>query len=95
MVWFWHHLQHWIGIDSGSGIAYLFWSGFFGDVSIFVGLMVGLRHLNCHVKGCARIGKPVDGTPYRACYVHHPGHKSGKRNVSVDTIERAHTARRP
>jgi hypothetical protein len=64
-------LYHWLGLDNASGAPYLWWSGFFGDVTI-LGSVIALYHKhNCHYKGCARIGKHLfDGTPY--CSKHHP-----------------------
>ena len=73
-------LWHWFEIHTGtvneSGPYYGFWSGFgsdIGEVSLLVGIVVGLRHINCHVIGCRSIRTHlVVGTPYRACRKHHP-----------------------
>jgi hypothetical protein len=51
-----------------------------------------IRHANCHTKGCWRFGKQVDGTPYRACWKHHPAHDHPKRNVPLAVIHNAHAA---
>lgn len=64
-------LYTWLGLSNASGSQYLFWSGFFGDITI-LGAIIGLywKH-NCHQTGCWRIGKhSPDGTPY--CTKHHP-----------------------
>lgn len=66
-------VEHWLGMTNASGKTYLFWSGFFGDVSIIVAAVAFLRHRNCHVTGCWRVGRHhVAGTPYVTCQKHHP-----------------------
>lgn len=67
-------LFHLIGLDSGSGPFYLFWSGFggdFGEVTLLTGVIVMLRTHNCHVKGCWRLGK-YSFEHYKLCKKHHP-----------------------
>jgi hypothetical protein len=70
-------LSHFFGLDNLAGVQYGFWSGIgsdLGEVAIFGGVVGIYRKHNCHVKGCARIGKhPVEGTPYVVCAKHHPG----------------------
>jgi hypothetical protein len=62
-----HPLRYW---------GYEFWSGIgsdIGEVAILGGLVTIARHLNCHVKGCWRLGgHAVEGTPFRTCRKHHP-----------------------
>ena len=74
-----HWLAHVLGLDSGSGPMYLFWSGFganFGELAIVGALLAVVRRHNCHAKGCWRIARaPVDGTPWRTCWRHHPDGK--------------------
>lgn len=62
--------------------AYGFWSGFgsvipwalFSMGGIFAGLAVGLRKVNCHERGCPRIGRYSDaGGLFHYCGAHHPG----------------------
>lgn len=87
-----HWLATWMGLDNAGGPIYSFWSGFgsdIGELLILGGLWHFVRHSNCHVKKCARFGKPVAGTPYRACHKHHPNHKGDARNVSLETIQKA------
>jgi hypothetical protein len=94
----WHDFYfHWFEVHSGtvneSGPYYGFWSGFgsdIGEATIFVGIIATWRHHNCHVKGCARLGRRVDGTPYLACPKHHPEHKGFKRSVSLEELRGAH-----
>ena len=90
------HLWHWIEVHTGtvneSGPYYGFWSGFgsdIGEVALLGGVIQFHRHQNCHVKGCWRWGKPVDGTPYRCCHKHHPAHSGSTRNVPVEQIQEA------
>lgn len=84
-------LIHYTGSDTGSGQAYLFWSGFgsdLGELVIVGGIITMVRHHNCHVKGCWLVGRKVEGTPYVACHNHHPDRQdnSAKRNVSHQEI---------
>lgn len=73
-------LVHTLGIDFtvsyGHWVWYNFWSGFGSDLTEFAiigSLVVGMRHLNCHVKGCWRVGNhSLEGTPYKLCRKHHP-----------------------
>ncbi len=92
---------HWLAVHTGtvneSGPYYGFWSGFgsdLGEVAIIGSVLGVLRHHNCHVKGCFRLGRPVEGTPYIACPRHHPAHKSKRRGVELEHIhEMFHAAR--
>lgn len=63
---------HVTGSDNVSGRWYGFWSGFGGDLPIFGGLYVWLRHHNCHQLHCWRIGRHPyqDGQVY--CKHHRP-----------------------
>lgn len=58
------------------GVGYQFWSGIgsdFGELTLLTAMVVAFRRVNCHVKGCPRIGKyHVDNTPYKVCALHHP-----------------------
>ncbi len=77
---FFQHLWWWIEVHTGtvneSGPYYGFFSGFgsdIGEVTLVTGMIVGLRHINCHVTGCKAIRTHiVPNTPYRACRKHHP-----------------------
>jgi hypothetical protein len=96
---YWHDTQAWFfrytGATDSGGTWYGFWSGFGGSIPDFLilgSIVTVYRHHNCHVKGCVRLGKPVDGTPYLACPVHHPAHEGSRRSVSLDTIRHAHFA---
>lgn len=47
-----------LGMTNASGPVYLFWSGFFGDLTILALPAVWWLHHNCHEKGCWRVGHP-------------------------------------
>ena len=79
-------LRHWFAlhtglIHGGPDVYYNFWSGFGSDLgeatlvsAVCIGVYTGVRKVNCHTKGCWRIGHhPLDGTPYILCKHHHPG----------------------
>ena len=69
-----HWLSHFFGLDNPSGPFYLAWSGVLSDLSelsLPVGLVLALRHANCHVKGCWRFGRHPHG-PFKVCSKHHP-----------------------
>jgi len=101
---YWSDSAQWFlrytGSDQESGSWYGFWSGFGGSIPDFLilGSIITLyRRHNCHVKGCLRLGKPVDGTPYLACPSHHPDHHGQGRAVSEEIIKlarKAHLERR-
>jgi hypothetical protein len=85
LIAFFGAIRHWAAIHTGtsdeSGIYYGFWSGFGSDLgeatlitAVGVGVYTGARKVNCHTKGCWRIGHHVlEGTPYILCRHHHPG----------------------
>lgn len=98
VVAYWSDSAHWFlrytGTEGGN-TWYGFWSGFGGSIPDFLilgSIITVYRHHNCHVKGCLRLGKPVDGTPYLACPIHHPAHEGNKRSVSKEVIALAHRA---
>ena len=64
-----HGLAYWLGLTNASGPVYLFWSGFFGDVTILAAAVVFIRHHNCHTKGCWRLGHFHQGSV--KCRRHH------------------------
>lgn len=77
-----------IGINGGRWS--LFWGGIASDLSEFAIFVVVWRKVNCHAKGCWRVGlHRVDGTPYITCKRHHPA-LPGTRSASVDQIAQAH-----
>ena len=79
-------IRHWLALHTGTlhggpDLYYNFWSGFGSDLgeatlitAVGIGVYTGVRKVNCHTKGCWRIGHhPLDGTPYILCRHHHPG----------------------
>jgi hypothetical protein len=91
-----HAIGHWLysffGIG-GSGPHYGFWPGAgsdIGEVTLIGVVIVGLRHVNCHDRGCWRIiTHKVDGTPYKACRKHHPV-LSKQPRITAEIMAKAH-----
>jgi hypothetical protein len=86
LIAFFSALRHWFALHTGTlhggpDVYYNFWSGFGSDLgeatlisAVGIGVYTGVRKVNCHTKGCWRIGHhPLDGTPYILCRHHHPG----------------------
>ena len=78
-------IRHWVALHTGivhggPDEFYNFWSGFGSDLgeatlisAVGIGVYTGVRKVNCHTKGCWRIGRhQLDGTPYILCRHHHP-----------------------
>ena len=89
MHWWWL-VQHWLGLDSGSGPAYLWWSGAgsdLGEIAIAGALAGILRKHNCEVHGCWRLGRhKVEGTGHMVCRRHNP-----EGNITAEHVrERYH-----
>lgn len=83
-------LYSWTGVGpQANGWCYSFWSGF-GSCLTYIGIVVaGWRHLNCHAKGCWRVGRhTVDGTPFKVCRRHHPAIPN--KGATVEEIHQAH-----
>jgi hypothetical protein len=85
LIGFFGALRHWLALHTGTlhggpDLYYNFWSGFGSDLgeatlisAVSIGVYTGVRKVNCHTKGCWRIGHhPLDGTPYILCRHHHP-----------------------
>ena len=79
-------IRHWVAfhtgiLHGGPDVFYNFWSGFGSDLgeatlisAVGIGVYTGVRKVNCHTKGCWRIGHhQLEGTPYILCRHHHPG----------------------
>jgi hypothetical protein len=77
--------RHWFALHTGTlhggpDVYYNFWSGFGSDLgeatlisAVCIGVYTGVRKVNCHTKGCWRIGHhPLEGTPFILCKHHHP-----------------------
>jgi hypothetical protein len=86
----WLQFLHWIGLDSASGTAYLFWSGFAGDITLVLAVLAApwiqwKRH-NCQVRHCCRFGRhpftdPDDRVTRQMCWKHHPDVKAKQLTV--------------
>src|ERR1700733_1195588 len=85
LIAFFDAVRHWFALHTGTlhggpDLYYNFWSGFgsgLGEATLItavgVGAYTGVRKVNCHTKGCWRIGHHVlEGTPYILCRHHHP-----------------------
>jgi hypothetical protein len=85
VIAFFGFVRHWLAVHTGTlnggpDIYYNFWSGFGSDLgeatlitAVAIGVYTGVRKVNCHTKGCWRIGHhQLDGTPYILCRQHHP-----------------------
>jgi hypothetical protein len=89
-------LLHFIGVTNVSGRWYAFWSGFASILERLIELAVIafilLRHHNCAVHRCWRIGhRLVDGSPYVVCRRHHPS--PAPTHAHIISLHRQHTAR--
>ena len=79
-----------IGVDDAGGRWNLFWGGFGSCLTEFAIVAVVWRKVNCHAKGCYRVGlHKVNGTPYITCKKHHPVHP-GSKSCTADQIAQAH-----
>lgn len=85
LIAFFGGVRHWLALHTGTlhggpDLYYNFWSGFGSDLgeatlitAVGVGVYTGVRKVNCHTKGCWRIGHHMlEGTPYILCRRHHP-----------------------
>jgi hypothetical protein len=65
-----------LGTTNGSGRWYLWWSGMFGNLTIFAAIVIFYRKHNCHMHGCLRIGRhevtDTNGITHIVCRHHHP-----------------------
>lgn len=104
LVGFFDAARHWFALHTGilhggPDQYYNFWSGFGSDLgeatlisAVAVGVYTGARKVNCHTKGCWRIGHHVlEGTPYILCRHHHPGvPTSGATQEHILELHRKH-----
>jgi hypothetical protein len=95
-------LRHWFALHTGTVHGgpdpyYNFWSGFGSDLgeatlisAVCVGVYTGVRKVNCHTKGCWRIGHHMlEGTPYILCKHHHP-HVPNRGATHEDILAQHH-----
>ena len=81
-----------LGLDNGSGIAYLFWSGLGGDLPIFAAIGLFYWHHSCHQNGCWRWARHAVGPDgIRVCRKHHP---ALPQKITTEHIKAAHAGAR-
>lgn len=69
-------LKHLTGTDSQATWFYMFWSGIATQATLCVAAAAFIRHKNCHVKWCWRLGHIDPETHHPACRRHHShGHR--------------------
>jgi hypothetical protein len=72
-----------IGTTNGSGRWYLWWSGMFGNITIFAAVAIFYRKHNCAIHHCLRLGRhaAVDerGVDHLVCRRHHPDIDDSRR----------------
>jgi hypothetical protein len=82
-----YHAARWTWHDPDG---YNFISGPLADITLLGGAYAILRHHNCHVKGCWRVGRhPVTGTSYVVCRRHHPD-----KSPTAEQVVAAHAEHR-
>jgi hypothetical protein len=62
-------------MDDLSGPFYGWWSGAGSDLSelgILAALLTHIRHINCEVRGCWRLGRHATAAGHKVCRHHHP-----------------------
>ena len=71
--WLWAHLVELTGSGNANSKAYLFWSGFAGDLTLFGAAITFYLHHTCHTPWCPRIRTfPAADGAFRLCHKHHP-----------------------
>lgn len=89
MGWLLHWL-YWHTGTNGTGPFYGFWSGFgsdIGEVAIVGGLVTVVRHRNCEVRGCWRLGRHTTAAGHKVCRRHHPDD-----HLTAKDVHAAHNA---
>jgi len=83
---------HWFLYITGvtNLLWYNWWSGIVGDLALLGGFAMLYKKLNCHVRGCYRIGlHHVANGKYTTCIRHHPD--MGKNHViTPEVVAKAH-----
>jgi hypothetical protein len=68
-------LVQFFGLDNGSSVGYLFWSGIGSDLSeiALIGALIGIyRKHQCHIDRCWRLARHPTGNGIVVCAKHHP-----------------------
>ena len=66
----WQSLLQVLGVKSEASQWYAFWSGSgadFSELAIIGVAVTGFHHINCHNKGCWRLGKHTTSKGYKLC----------------------------
>jgi len=82
----WHALSHFFGMDNLSGAQYGFWSGVgsdIGEVGIIGGVATLVRHRNCEVHGCLRLGRHTTAAGHHVCRRHNPDGSPSAADVTA------------
>lgn len=66
-----HEILHMLGIDTQQSYFYDFWSGVGTQITLIIGVVAALKHKNCFVKGCWRLGHADPRHGHPACRKHH------------------------
>lgn len=91
--------QFWLGFNQKAyfttGQNYAFFSGFGAMMMTALGLstiiVTMIRHFNCHVRGCPRMGKfPVADGQYKVCRKHHGEVTGHPHHLSVEFLHHLH-----
>jgi len=81
-----------LGTTNGSGRWYLWWSGMFGNLTIFAGILLFYRKHVCHIHRCPRFGThratDKDGVEHVVCRRHHPDLGTGHRLLPHHLVAR-------
>ena len=85
-----------LGVTNGSGRWYLWWSGMFGNLTIFGAVILFYRKHNCHVHGCLRLGSHAavdeNGVEHIVCRRHHPDMGPGHQLRPEQLVQQGVTA---
>lgn len=86
---------HWLAVHTGTDAPgdkfYNFWSGFgsdLGEVTLLSLIIGGYRHVNCHTKGCPRIGHyevEINGQKYKICRACH--RRAGQTVLTTEHLD--------
>lgn len=89
-----HGVNHFLGIDTQASDNYDFFSGS-GPVFVtligYTGIIITfIRHVNCHVDGCPRLGRyPLAGGKFKVCTRHSP-HPDNLSHEHILAMHRKH-----